>query len=137
MVLFACALAAAFGLRAAGRGSVIGWVFGGLGAVGFLALCLGSLRAGMQHRPTWERFQPGVFFFFVVLGPTVGLFLGWLYHSRGLSLLASVGGVLLGYGAGVAAGLWIQCLGWIAPLFDVAALAAIVGMLVVDVVVLL
>ncbi len=136
IALFVCVLTAIFSLPAAGRGSVAGGVIGGLGVVGFLALCLGSLRAGMEHGPTWERFLPAVFFFFVVLGLTTGLLLGGLYHSRVLSLLAGAAGALLGYGAGITAGLWIQRLGWIAAFFDAAAIWAIVGMFAVDVFVL-
>lgn len=133
VVVVVAGVAAVLGLPAAARGSLAGGVFGGMGAAVLLLLGMMSLRSSLKFRPGWQEFLPAVFFFFVMLGLTAGLYWASLHHSRWLGLLASATGILAGYVAGIVAGLWIPYLGLIAALFDGLATLAVVGMLVLDV----
>lgn len=65
-------------------------------------------------------------------GLSAGIFAGALERSLGLGLLVSLAGLVLGYVAGICAGLWLQYLGWIAVWLDVLAGLAIIGMIVTD-----
>ncbi len=137
ILIFISIAAGVAGLTAGlGRGSIIGWGFGVLGGAGFLVLLVSSICSQMGSRPSFDSFSFGIFFFFVVLGITVGLFEGTLHHSQSLAGWAGLAGFVAGYGAGIFAGLWIQSIGWIMVLFNVLAIPAIIGLLVLDCVLL-
>ena len=118
------------------RGSVVGWGVGILGLAVFTIFLVDSIRSQMGIRPTFDSFSFGIFFFFVVLGITVGLFEGTLHHSRSLAGWGGLAGFAAGYGAGILAGRGIQYLGWIGGLFSHLAVAGIVGLIVLDCVLL-
>jgi hypothetical protein len=119
-----------------GRGSIIGWGVGILGLVVFVLFLVNSIRSQMGVRPSFDSFRFGIFFFFVVLGITVGIFEGTLLHSRSLAGWGGLAGFVAGYGAGIFAGLGIQYLGWIGGLFSHLAVAGTVGLIVLDCVLL-
>jgi hypothetical protein len=137
ILIFISIAAGVAGLTAGlGRGSIIGWGFGVLGGAGFLALLVSSICSQIGSRSSFDSFSLNIFFFFVVLGITIGLFEGSLHHSRWLGLLGGLIGLSVGYGAGIFAGLGIQYLGWIGGLFSHLAVAGIVGLIVLDCVLL-
>ena len=115
--------------------SILGWAAGGIGAAGILALFVRSI-ASREGPPVYDDFLFGVFFFFVVLGLTAGIFVGTLEHSFPLGLLAGMGGLIAGYLLGILAGLWFQYLGWIASLVNGLAALGVIGMVLVDLVLL-
>jgi len=86
--------------------------------------------------PNYENFLIGVFFFFMILGLTAGIFTGSLHHLLMLGLLAGTVGLIAGYLLGILAGLWFQYLGWVATLLNILAGLAVLGMFVVDIVLL-
>jgi hypothetical protein len=114
---------------------VIGWVVGGIGATGISALLINSIFS-REAPPSYDNFLIGVFFFFVILGLTAGIFAGSLEHSRSLGLLVGVAGLIAGYLLGILAGLWLQYLGWLASTVNVLAWFAVLGMFFVDLVLL-
>jgi hypothetical protein len=118
------------------RGSIIGWGVGILGLAVFAFFLVDSIRSQMGIRPSFDSFSFGIFFFFVGLGITVGLFEGTLLHSKSLVGWGGLAGFVAGYGAGIFAGLGIQYLGWIGGLFSHLAVAGIVGLIVLDCVLL-
>ncbi len=118
------------------RGSVVGWGVGILGLTAFAFFLVDSIRSQMGIRPSFDSFSFGIFFFFVVLGITVGLFEGTLLHSKSLAGWGGLAGFVAGYGAGIFAGLGIQYLGWIGGLFNHLSVAGIVGLIVLDCVLL-
>lgn len=142
MILLAVSLILiAMGLPAAvSRGSILGWTASGLGMAGIFGLFIFSVcqRIGEREPASYDQFLIGIFFFFVVLGLTSGIFFGRLeHHSSGLRLLEGVGGLIAGYVIGVLAGLWLQYLGFMSKFLDGLALPAIVGMIVVNLVLLI
>ena len=136
VALTGCAVLIAIGLpRVMTRGSPVGWLLCGLGLLGVLALLVHSVRAQMGSQPSFEAFRPIIFFFCVALGILLGVFAGGtVLHGRGSGVLGGFLGLLVGYALGIAAGLWIQRLGWIGLLVDLAAGCAMIGMLVVGLV---
>lgn len=133
----ACLILLALGIPGAvSSGSIIGWIMGGIGAVGMVALVINSIVSGSGAPPSFDDFLAGVFFFFVVLGITAGVFAGTLEHSLLLGLLVGTGGLIAGYLLGILAGLWFQYLGWLSAMVNALAGLAILGMLVVDMVLL-
>ncbi|MFB3885901.1 MAG: hypothetical protein ACE144_11790 [Thermodesulfobacteriota bacterium] len=137
VLVLASKVAAIAGLGAGiARGSMIGWGIGILGVVLFTLFLVGSIRSHMGARPSFDSFGFGIFFFFMVLGITVGLFEGTLLHSRSLAGWGGLAGFVAGYGAGIFAGLGIQYLGWIGGLFSHLAVAGVVGLIVLDCVLL-
>ncbi|MBM4272404.1 MAG: hypothetical protein FJ139_09680 [Deltaproteobacteria bacterium] len=79
-----------------------------------------------------------IFLFFVFIGITTGLAIATGYHfGYGLKVAAGVAGLFSGYVTGIYAGLWVQYLGWMAALLDIIALAAIAGMIILDIIMLL
>jgi hypothetical protein len=136
IIVFACILLVILGIPyAMSHGSVIGWILSGVGLAGIVALFINSIfsRSGP---PSYDGFLAGIFFFFISLGITSGVFIGALERSFALGLLAGAGGFVAGYGIGIFAGLWLQYLGWMADLLNGISYLAILGMFVVDLVLL-
>jgi hypothetical protein len=117
------------------HGSVIGWILSGIGLAGIVAFFINSIFS-RNGPPSYDGFLAGIFFLFVSLGITSGVFIGALEHSFALGLLAGAGGLVAGYGIGILAGLWLQYLGWMAGLLNGMSYLAILGMFVVDLVLL-
>lgn len=133
-----CVIAVAVGFPALqGKGVWWEWTLLILGASGFIALLAASVRSVWGQRPDYRDFRPAVFFFFVVLGPTVGLLAGTIEKSPALKMAGIAGGLPAGYVLGIAAGLWIQVLGWMGRFLDVFALGGIAGMMILDMVLLI
>jgi hypothetical protein len=116
--------------------SITGWVLGGIGVAGMAALFINSVVSGIGGPPTYDGFLKGIFFFFVTLGITAGVFVGTLNHSLTLGVSACTGGLVAGYLLGITAGFWLQYLGWVAALLNILASLFVLGMLVVDIVLL-
>jgi hypothetical protein len=137
-IMFAvCLVLAAIGLPSAlARGSLVGWILSIMGILGILAFFTFSVLSQLDTRPTYDRFLVGIFFFFVFLGITAGIFVGTLNHSLFLGILCSAVGLLIGYVVGIFAGLWFQYLGWLAALVNMLAGLGIIGMITVDLVLL-
>jgi hypothetical protein len=128
-----------FGFTAAfASGSMIGWICGILGLGGFVYLLTGSIRSVWGIRPSFDYFRTIIFLFFLFIGLTIGLGMGNIYRAPyGIRLISGLAGLTLGYIAGIIGGLWIQRLGWMASLLDIVALAAVAGMIVLDIILLL
>jgi hypothetical protein len=133
IVLALCLILAAIGIPlAVNRGSVLGWILGILGFGGILASLIFSILSQLGTRPSYDDFFIGIFFFFVFLGITAGLYIGKIQHSLFWGLLSGALGLSLGYVFGIFAGLWFQYLGWIGAIVDMLSGPAIIGMIVVD-----
>lgn len=134
IVLFLCLILAAIGLPSAlSRGSVVGWILSILGVGGILVSFIFSIFSSVGTKPSYDDFLIGTFFFFIFLGLTAGLFVGKIgHHPLSWCLLSGALGLFLGYSAGILAGLWFQCLGWLAVMLDMLAGLAIIGMIVLD-----
>lgn len=116
--------------------SIIGWVLGGIGVAGMVFLFINSITSGINSPPTYDGFLKGIFFFFVTLGISAGVFVGTLNHSLTLGIPACAGGFVAGYLLGIPAGLWLQYLEWVAALLNMLAGLFVLGMFVVDIVLL-
>lgn len=133
-----CVIAVAIGFPAVqGKGAWWGWILLVLGVFGLIALLVASIRSVWREKPSYPYFRPAVFFFFVVLGPTLGLMAGTIEKSPGLKWVGIGGGLTAGYALGILAGLWVQVLGWMGRFLDVFALGGIVGMIILDMVLLI
>jgi len=138
IVFAACIILLAFGTPAVvSCGSTIGWIAGGIGAAGTVTLVINSILSCKGEPPSYGDFLAGVFFFFVFLGISCGVFFGTLQHSLLLGLMAGLAGFITGYLIGIMAGLWLQYLGWISVAMNGLAGIATLGMLAVDLVLLL
>ncbi len=128
VMLAGCLILAAIGIpTAVSRGSIVGWILTALGVGGTILLFILSVAAQWGHRPSYDDFLAGIFFFFVSLGVPVGVAVGLETHSPWLGILAGLAGLLGGYVLGILAGLRLQHLGWIATIVNMlAGLAAIV-----------
>jgi hypothetical protein len=128
ITLAVCLILAVIGIPSAlTRGSIVGWILSILGVGGLLALLILSMGSQWGHRPTYDDFLTGIFFFFVSLGIFIGIPVGMEYHSPWLGALASLVGLFGGYVLGIFAGMQLQHLGWIAIILNMlAGLAAIV-----------
>ena len=121
-----------------GSGTILGWVCGIAGLGGFSYLLTSSIRSTLGMHPSFDYFRTIIFLFFVFLGFTIGLEMGFVYHSAsGIKFIVSLTGLILGYVTGIFAGLWVQKLGWMASLLDIIAIAVIAGMIVLDIVILM
>ena len=127
------------------HGTVMGWILGIPGIIGTLAIIIFSILSELGTKPSFESFLIGVFFFFIFLGLTAGVFIGMTEHTKEIyigqaqhspswMLLSIVLGLFLGYVLGLFAGFWFQYLGWIAQIVDMLAGCAIIGIIVVDMV---
>jgi hypothetical protein len=121
---------------AVSSGSIIGWIACGVGAAGTVALVINSILSRKGEPPSYDDFLAGVFFFFVFLGISCGVFVGMLQHSLIQGLLAGFAGLIAGYPTGILAGLWLQYLGWLSVAVNGLAGLAVLGMLAVDLVLL-
>ena len=117
--------------------SIIGWVVGGIGGVGMLVLFGYSIYIHWEEQPSFDCFLTGIFFFFVTLGITTGIFIGAQEHSFLKGLVSGSACLLAGYVLGIYAGLWFQRLAMLALLLNVLAFAAIIGMIILDLVLLI
>ncbi|OPY79832.1 MAG: hypothetical protein A4E64_00292 [Syntrophorhabdus sp. PtaU1.Bin058] len=137
IVFAVCIILLALGVPAVfSGGSIIGWIAGGIGAAGTIALVINSVLACRGGSPSYDGFLAGVFFFFVFLGISCGVFIGTLRHSLLLGLSAGLAGFIGGYLLGIMAGYWLQYLGWISVTVNGLAGLAALGMFVVDLVLL-
>jgi hypothetical protein len=118
------------------KGSITGWIIGGIGAAGIFAMAINSIAQGMKTQPSYGGFLKGLFFFFLVLGISAGIFTGSLEHSFIKGALISLFGLITGYLLGILSGLWLQYLGWIADILNMLAFLAVIGMLLVDIVII-
>jgi hypothetical protein len=119
------------------HGSIAGWIASCLGATGVLALVVNSIKSRQGEPPSWDDFLVGIFFFFVILGITVGIFTCTLEHLHFFSgLLTAAAGLIAGYVLGICVGFWLQYIGWLATVLNQIAVPAFVGMLVLDLVLL-
>ncbi|OGW07140.1 MAG: hypothetical protein A2889_10765 [Nitrospinae bacterium RIFCSPLOWO2_01_FULL_39_10] len=116
--------------------SIIGWMVGGTGIAGILAIFIFNIYSQWGIKPTYDDFLIGIFFFFVSLGISAGIFNGSLKHSQLLMVWGSLTGLFAGYVIGIFAGLYMQYLGWIAVLLNMLAGVSIIGMVLVDLVLL-
>lgn len=139
LALAAGFIVAALGVAEAHRSSpVAGWILGVVGSGVVLAVIATSIASQRGERPTYDGFLAGIFFFFLFLGFTAGLFASVVNHaSREADAAAAALGLLAGYAAGLFSGFWAQRLGWVALLLNTFALPAIAGLLVVDAVLIL
>lgn len=136
VVLAICGILIMIGLPGAiDSKSIIGWVLTGIGAAGIVAMIISSITSN-EERPSYDNFLPGLFFFFIMLGITAGVFTGTLNHSLPKGMSTSAAGLIAGYLLGILAGLWGQYLGWIAVLLNGIAWLAVLGMFMVDIVLL-
>jgi hypothetical protein len=128
IVLALCVVFAIVGLPAVvGQGSLIGWIIAGIGFAGILTLTILSITANLGNPPSFDYFLTGTFFFFVAIGAFIGIPSGMSTHHVWLGIAVSIGGLAAGYMAGIAAGLWLQYLGWIAGIINsLAILGAVI-----------
>ena len=136
VALAVCVILVVMGLpKALSHKSVTGWAMVGLGLTGIMALLVNSI---FSHRdpPSYDNFLAGVFFFFLSLGMTVGVFNGTLNHSLFVALLSGSGGFIAGYLLGILAGLCFQYLGCFSGILNGLAWLATFGMFIVDLVLL-
>ncbi len=137
ITLTICSVLTAIGIPSAmSDGSIIGWLIVSIGVAGILALIIISVKSGLEEPPSYNDFLMGIFFFFVALGISAGIFNGSLKHSHLLMVLGSLTGLFAGYVIGIFTGLYMQYLGWIAVLLNTLAGVSIVGMVIVDLVLL-
>jgi hypothetical protein len=138
ILFFVCIVLALLGIPSAlKQGSLPGWILSVIGLGGISFIFISSVLAYRGSRPTYDQFLLGIFFFFVFLGMTVGIFIGTLEHSSALGLMSCAAGLVCGYFLGIMAGLWFQYLGWIAGLANMMAGPLIIGMVTLDLVLLL
>lgn len=115
-------------------GSITGWVCAILGSGGFIYFLCNSIHSGVQIRPSFENFRAIIFFFFMILGMTIGLEIGIVCKiSDGFRIIPALAGLFLGYFSGIGGGLWVQKLGWMASLLDIIGVMAIAGMVIFDI----
>jgi hypothetical protein len=138
ITLAVCIILAAIGAPSAlAQGSIAGWIVGGIGLAGLLAMIINSIASFWGKTPSYDDFLVGCFFFFVTAGPTAGIFISTLEHYPFFQgLLISAAGLVAGYALGVMAGFGLQYIGWLAAILNALSFPAIIGMLVVDLVLL-
>jgi hypothetical protein len=138
LALTVCGVLVALGVPAAlSHGAIAGWIAGGLGMAGILALIVNSISSRQGQPPSYDDFLVGIFFFFIFLGLTVGIFFSTLEHFHLFpSLVLGAAGLIAGYVVGIIAGLWLQYVGWMATVLNQVAALAVLGMFVLDLVLL-
>jgi hypothetical protein len=137
VLFFICLILVLAGMPSAvSNNSIIGWIAGGIGTAGIIAMLTNSILSGMRKPPSYDAFLKGIFFLFLFLGLSAGIFVGNLEHSLMKGLLLGSTGLVAGYLLGILFGLWLQYLGWLAGFLNILAYLAVVGMLCVDMVLL-
>ena len=138
LILAGCAVLVAVGVAAAlSHESIAGWIASVLGAAGILAVLVNSISSRLGEPPTWNDFLVGIFFFFIFLGLTIGIFVSTLEHFHlFLNLATCAAGLVAGYVLGLFAGFGLQYLGWLASVLNQVAGLTVIGMLVLDLVLL-
>jgi len=118
--------------------SILGWALTVLGALGLLGLLVLSIASRWGEPVTYQRFEPQVFLFVVLLGASIALFFGRLIWALPppAAFGVALAGVVVGYVVGIGAGLWCQVLGPVKDMLVVFAIPAMIGLVVVDLVVL-
>lgn len=139
LIIAVCAVLAAVGFPSAVKGSIAGIIMLVIGAGGIVALVAGAViseylrRVKEGRKYTYANFVPSIFIFCLMLGFTAGLLTGDnIYKSRQIALISGLAGLFAGYIAGIFAGRWIHCLGFMAIWFVYLANLAALLMLVVD-----
>ncbi|MBI5887236.1 MAG: hypothetical protein HZB82_00800 [Deltaproteobacteria bacterium] len=139
LIIVVCAVLAAAGFPSAVKGSVVGIIISVAGAGGIVALVVGAViseylrRVEQGRKYTYADFVPSIFVFCLVLGFSAGLLTGGvIYKSRQIALIFGLAGLLAGYAAGIFAGRWIHCLGFMAIWFIYLANLATLLMLIDD-----
>jgi len=107
--------------------------FTGLAAM-FISSLLSERRSRIEKGTgySFDDFVPAVFFFFIILGLTAGLSLGYIQGSWRLALIYSLVGLLLGCIIGVFAGIGINYLGWIGIYLVYLGYLLMLGMAILD-----
>jgi hypothetical protein len=137
VLLVICLILVVIGIpNAVSHKSIIGWIAGGIGAAGIMAMFISSILSQMGTPPSYDAFLKGIFLFFLSLGISAGIFIGTLDHSSLKGLLVGSAGLVAGYLLGILFGLWFQYLGWLAGMLNLVAYLAVIGMLFVDLVLL-
>lgn len=139
LIIAVCAVLAAVGFPSAVKGSIAGIIMLVIGTGGIVALVAGAIiteyirRVKEGRKYTYADFVPSIFFFCLMMGFTAGLLTGDnIYKSRQIALISGLAGLFAGYIAGIFAGRWIHCLGFMAIWFVYFANLAALLMLVVD-----
>ena len=113
--------------------SILGWILAIAGLIGIAYIIFNSIAAQRGLKPTYEKFHIWIFFFFVFLGFSAGLFITSVNHQPHLIVFtAGLLGILPGYIVGILAGLWSQSLGWVSGLLNGLSGLAIFGLVIVD-----
>lgn len=135
IILTVAGVLIAVGLPAALKNmSIAGIIAAAIGCSGLILLAVIGIRSRIGIPPSYDAFLVGGFFFFVVAGLTGGVIAGVVKGSVWLKLAGGVGGAIAGYVVGIAAGLWLQYIGWLATALNALAALACAGLLVVDVI---
>ncbi|MBM3250376.1 MAG: hypothetical protein FJZ09_06010 [Candidatus Omnitrophica bacterium] len=101
-----------------GKRSLISGAMSLLGAGGLIAMLVSSIRSENKNRAelggryTFDYFVTGVFLFFLLLGLSAGISLGYLKGSPAQMVLYGLTGIAAGYIVGLFAGIGINYLGW-------------------------
>lgn len=122
VTLAVCIILAVIGIPlAVTQGSILGWILTVIGTGGICVLFIQSVASQWGTRPTYDQFLTGIFFFFLSLGVFIGIPVGMDHHSALLGVVTGIVGFLAGHVLGIAAGLQLQRLGWIAAIANMLA----------------
>ena len=121
LVFFVCIVLIALGVPGLiNNRSLLSGAMTFVGLAGIIAMFVSSIRTENRNRAeiggrySFDYIVEGVFLFFVVLGGSAGISVGFLKNSLGLMIFYGILGILAGYVVGILAGIWINYLGWIA-----------------------
>ncbi|MBI4388069.1 MAG: hypothetical protein HY582_03395 [Candidatus Omnitrophica bacterium] len=120
--------------------SLAGGAMAVLGSAGLIAMFISSLRSEKIARAeagggySFDYFVAPMFFFFILMGVTAGLSVGFIRNSEWLAIIGSLTGLITGYMVGVFAGIWINYLGWIGAYVVYLVFAAMTAMGILDVI---
>jgi hypothetical protein len=119
-------------------GSVFGGITGLLASAGFAALIIFSIRSRSDRNMRWSRFMISTFMFFMLAGMSSGLFTGMMIWNHWLakSFLGLVG-LSAGYITVIAAGFYMQCLGWTGQILNIILIPVMIGLIIVDIILMI
>ena len=121
---------------AGGDHPAIGWALSAAGGAGLAALVVHAVWTRPRQVLTWQGFAVTVFALALATGMAAGLILALrLPAVEVLSL--TLAGLLVGYVTGLAAGFWVQALGYMEGLVRFLAGVAVIGVGLVDLLLLL